>query len=84
MPSQFMKDFKIKSFDDDFLEVFYDKAISKSSFKEVSYSETFSEKIKIDFSAYNCVILLYDFNYNGFIKEKDNMKFYGTLDYEKN
>ena len=83
IPSQFMKDFKIKSFDEDFLEVFFDTAIDNSSFEDISYSETFLEKIKINFSVYNCTILLYDFSYTGTIKEKDNVKFYGTLDYQK-
>lgn len=83
IPSSFMKVFEIDRYDEDFQEAFYDNAMDESSFEELSYAETFSDKIKIDFSACNCVILLYDFNYKGPIKKTANLFFYGALDYSK-
>ena len=81
IPSSFMRVFEIGFFDEDFQEAFYENPMDESSFEDVSYYEMFSDKVKVDFSKYNCAILLYKFNYTGLTKKANNMEFYSVLDY---
>ena len=81
--SQFMAAFKIDYIDSDYQEALYDREINYSKLESASYSESFLDKISVIFSNYNCVVLIYDFDYSGGIKESNGLRFYGALDYEK-
>jgi hypothetical protein len=81
--SPFMDAFGISFIEHDLQEILFDENMNKSKIEAASYSETFLDKVEIDFSKYNCIVLLYDFNYNGLIKNANNMGFYGVLNYEK-
>jgi hypothetical protein len=83
VPSLFMIAFGIDYYDEDFREAFLDNNLNKASLENVSYSETFVDKIETDFSKYNCAILLYDYDYSGEILETENIDFYGVLYYKK-
>jgi hypothetical protein len=81
--SSFMDTFEINFIEHDLQETFFDENMNKSKIEAASYSETFLDKIEIDYSKYNCIVLLYDFNYNGLIKNANNIVFYGALNYTK-
>jgi hypothetical protein len=81
--SSFMNAFEINLIEHDLQETLFDENMNKSKIAMASYSETFLDKIEIDFLKYNCIVLLYDFNYNGLIKNTSNMNFYGVLNYTK-
>ena len=81
--SQFMDAFKIDHIDSDYQETLYDREINYSKLEPASYSESFLDKISVKFSDYNCVVLIYDFDYSGGIKEVSGLKFCGVFDYEK-
>jgi len=79
IPSPFMESFGTGKYDPDFQEVFFEENISKEDLLEVSYAETFVNKI--DTISGNSVILLYDFYYAGQVREASNFRFIGTFDY---
>ena len=81
MHSSFMQSFGIDFIDNQFQETLFDNGINKSKLKPASYSESFIDRITIDFSNYNCIILLYNFVYDGLIKKANSMDFYGVLNY---
>jgi hypothetical protein len=97
LPSKFLKDFNIDliDFDEDFIEASYRKSNYKKIsdlIKGCSYDDTviqnFCNKVGNDLGEkYNAVIMLYNFEYNGDIKEmsKDNyyLKFIETVRYEE-
>jgi hypothetical protein len=78
-----MDEFEITFIEHDLQETLFDENMNKLKIEAASYSETFLDKIEIDFSKYNCIVLLYDYNYNGLIKNTNNMVFYGVLNYTK-
>jgi len=79
IPSPFMETFGTGKYDPDFQEVFFEENLSKEDLLEVSYAETFVNKI--DNISGNSVILLYDFCYTGQVREASNFRFVGTFDY---
>ena len=81
--SKFMDEFKIDYIDSDYQETLYDREINYAKLEMASYSESFLDKVNVVFLDYNCVILLYDFDYKGGVKESNGLEFYGVLDYEK-
>ena len=81
MTSVFMSDFEIEFIDSQFQEVLYDDNLKKETIMSTSYSESFLDCITADFSKYNCIVLLYDFNYQGKVKNTDKMIFVGVYDY---
>ena len=84
-PSIFMTDFEIKRIDHDFLESeFVGGKLTKNDLMGFSYTETFIDKIDDALLTGNCIILIYDFEYSGGVKTKNNVSFIGTYKYEKN
>ena len=81
MTSVFMSDFEIEFIDSQFQEVLYDDNLKKENLMSASYSESFLNCITTDFSKYNCIVLLYNFNYQGKVKNTDKMTFVGVYDY---
>ena len=81
MTSVFMSDFAIEFIDSQFQEVLYDDNLKKENLMSASYSESFLDCITADFSKYNCIVLLYDFNYHGTAQNTDKMIFVGVYDY---
>lgn len=81
MHSGFMDAFGIDFIDNQFQETLYDKCLSLSNLEPASYSESFLDKIKVDFSKYNCVVLLYGFDYKGAVDKTENLDFFGKLSY---
>lgn len=94
--SQFMKDFMINYYDEDFREADFLEEGS-SSFSELlkdysyyksiisNYTNCKSDKLK---RAYNSVILLYDYKYEGEVNKKEYsnkiIEFIGGTEYDKN
>jgi hypothetical protein len=83
MHSSFMESFGIDFIDNQFQETLFDNEMNKSKLEPASYSESFIDKITIDFLKYNCVILLYNFEYEGLVEKVNSMDFYGVLNYTK-
>lgn len=83
MHSEFMNIFGINFIDNQFQETLYDKDLNRLKLEPASYSESFLDKIEVDYSKYNCIILLYDFDYSGSVEKNKNINFYGTLSYQK-
>lgn len=83
MVSNFMSDFDIEYYDEQFQEALFNTSGVRSDiFKDFSYSENFLTNIPAqDFSVLNCFILLYNFNFSEDIKKSDNFKFLGTFNY---
>ena len=81
IPSPFMETFGTGKYDADFQEVMFEENLSKEDLLDVSYAETFINKI--DNISGNSVILLYDFCYTGQVCEASNFRFIGTFDYAK-
>jgi len=50
---------------------------------ETSYGESFVDKLDDALLTGNGVIMLYDFEYSGEIKAKNNVNFIGAYDYTK-
>ena len=83
-PSIFMTDFEIKRIDHDLLESdFFDEKLTKDDLIGFSYDETFIDKIDEALLTGNCIILIYDFEYSGGVKTKNNVSFIGAYKYEK-
>lgn len=93
--SKFEMDFKFECFDEDLKEINFIERDS-DSFSDIIKDQSFSENIISDYGKkftdkldreYNSIILLYDFNYDGSIKEAsgDNVyvKFVGSFKYRK-
>jgi hypothetical protein len=93
--SRFEKDFNIQCFDEDLKEINYlEESVSSISLilAPHSYSESITSSFVHKFGLeldmkYNCIILLYDFNYMDPIKEVRHkgimVKFIGNVDYDK-
>ena len=79
--SLFMESFEIDFIDDQFQEVLYDKNLEKEVLIPVSYSSFFLNKVEVDYSKYNCVVLLYNFRYMGGITKTSDFDFIGVYDY---
>ena len=79
--SLFMESFEIDFIDNQFQEVLYDKNLEKEVLIPVSYSDFFLNKVDVDFSKYNCVVLLYNFRYTGGITKASSLDFIGVYDY---
>ncbi|CAL2079823.1 immunity 22 family protein [Tenacibaculum sp. 190524A05c] len=82
--SDFMKSFKIGFIDNHFQEVdFYgDLTVKQDVFDGFSYVESFIENIPNEnWSDYNSVILLYNFEYNQKVKQSKKVKFVGSFEY---
>lgn len=83
--SKFMRNFDIKDYDEDFLEAeFYgDQPKSPREMMDgFSYAEQFLEQIPNLKYDKNCIIALYEFNYQGDIKTDQNTAFIGVFDYK--
>ena len=93
--SKFEKDFDIECFDEDLREMNHLEQSSKS-FSLILSNHSFCESIISNYILkfndtldieYNCIILIYDFDYKGFIKEVSHskmfIKFIGAIDYSK-
>jgi hypothetical protein len=84
--SPFTKQFKIKYYDTDFQEAYCNEMEEKSmTVKELleplSYSESYIEKVPNPTEKYNCIIALYNFNYEGTVKNMDSVDFIGVYDW---
>lgn len=95
IPSEFAKDFNIRRYDDDFREAeFYEvpSNIIDELFEGFSYDNIISQYLKGLFGEslnkdFNTVILLYNFGYDGKVKEVNNkagyFKFTGSTQYKE-
>ncbi|MED0703749.1 immunity 22 family protein [Aeribacillus composti] len=90
LPSEFEKDFNIDYYNEDFREVeFYDEPSNdlRVLLEGFSYDEEILPKFielcgeRLNQEA-NSVILLYNFQYNGNINEKNQFRFLGTVQYK--
>jgi len=82
--SAFREEFKTGYIDHDFQESFFvDEELTKEDFMETSYGESFVDKLDDALLTGNGVIMLYDFEYSGEIKAKNNVNFIGAYDYIK-
>ncbi|MUV03842.1 hypothetical protein GN157_08990 [Flavobacterium rakeshii] len=83
MVSDFMSDFDIEYYDEQFQEALFNISGVKSDiFKDFSYIENFFINIPAqDFSVLNSFILLYNFNFTAEVKNTDNFNFLGTFNY---
>lgn len=82
--SAFMESFEIEYIDPDLQEnAFLDKKLTKNDFSKASYAEQFIDKLDESLLTGNSIIILYDFEYSGKIKTKNNVNFIGAYDYEK-
>lgn len=90
LPSEFEKDFNIDYYNEDFREVeFYDEPSNdlRVLLEGFSYDEEIIPKF-IELCGerlnqeMNSVILLYNFQYNGHVNEKNQFRFLGTVQYK--
>ncbi|KZN97787.1 MAG: hypothetical protein C6W58_15195 [Bacillaceae bacterium] len=90
LPSEFEKDFNIDYYNEDFREVeFYDEPSNdlRVLLEGFSYDEEIIPKFielcgeRLNQEA-NSVILLYNFQYNGNVNEKNQFRFLGTVQYK--
>jgi len=84
--SDFMKDFLIDYYDHDFEESYYkDDVLKREDLLEpLSYSASFIRQVdEIEWSKYNSVITLYDFEYDGNIESSSSMVYAGSYSYRK-
>ena len=94
--SKFEKDFNIQCFDEDLREINYLEQCS-TSFGLILSQHSYSESIISNYinkfgdeldKKYNSIILLYDFDYMGSVKEASHeglvIKFIGTGEYNRN
>lgn len=90
LPSEFEKDFNIDYYNEDFREVeFYDEPSDdlRVLLEGFSYDEEIIPKF-IELCGerlnqeVNSVILLYNFQYNGHVNEKNQFRFLGTVQYK--
>ena len=94
--SKFEKDFNIQCFDEDLREINYLEQCS-TSFGLILSQHSYSESIISNYinkfgdeldKKYNSIILLYDFDYMGSVKEASHeglvIKFIGTVEYNRN
>lgn len=90
LPSEFEKDFNIDYYNEDFREVeFYDEPSNdlRVLLEGFSYDEEIIPKF-IELCGerlnqeVNSVILLYNFQYNGHVNEKNQFRFLGTVQYK--
>jgi hypothetical protein len=90
LPSEFEKDFNIDYYNEDFREVeYYDEPSNdlRVLLEGFSYDEEIISKFielcgeRLNQEA-NTVILLYDFQYNGNVNEKNQFRFLGTVQYK--
>jgi hypothetical protein len=84
MHSEFADAFQIGFIDNQFQEMLYDKDLDRVKLEPASYSESFLDSIDVDYSKYNSVVFLYDFEYEGTVNKTDEqIDFIGTFLYEK-
>jgi hypothetical protein len=81
VPSNFMNTFGIDNVNVDFQEVLFQESLSEEELQQASYAESFVNKIG-EISG-NCMILLYDYDYPGAIREGDGLLFTGVFNYNK-
>lgn len=95
--SKFEKDFKVDCFDEDFREAFC-KDAKTSSIEELVGGCSYSKSVLLGFkeligtltldTEYNAGFLLYDFEYDGKVKEVKNgklfLRYIGSVKYDKN
>ncbi|MDR9797515.1 immunity 22 family protein [Aeribacillus pallidus] len=90
LPSEFEKDFNIDYYNEDFREIeFYDEPSNdlRVLLEGFSYDEEIIPKFielcgeRLNQEA-NSVILLYNFQYNGNVNEKNQFRFLGTVQYK--
>ena len=90
LPSEFEKDFNIDYYNEDFRKVeFYDEPSNdlRVLLEGFSYDEEIIPKFielcgeRLNQEA-NSVILLYNFQYNGNVNEKNQFRFLGTVQYK--
>ena len=85
LASIFARQFKIEYYDEDFQEAYLSDASPigwKELIEPISYSETFIDEIPDRFDDKNSVIALYNFHYQGDVKESGEVIFIGSFDYE--
>lgn len=85
LASIFARQFKIEYYDEDFQEAYFSDASPigwKELIEPISYSETFIDEIPDRFDDKNSVIALYNFHYQGDVKESAEVIFIGSFDYE--
>jgi hypothetical protein len=93
--SKFEKDFNIQCFDEDLREINYLEQCS-ASFSIILSQHSYSQSIISNYidkfgdeldKKYNSIILLYDFDYMGSVKEASHeglvIKFIGTVEYNR-
>lgn len=83
--SEFMTDFKIEYIDIQFQEVDFSnqKMSLYNRLEGCSYFETFSNQLPNIIKHYNSIVCLYNFKYDGLIKENNSLKYLGCFDYKK-
>ena len=84
MYSNFMKSFKIDFIDNHFQEIdFYNNSkLKQEIFDAFSYVQSFIHLIPNEnWENYNAVILLYNYEYHGKVKQNKQVKFIGTFNY---
>ncbi|BBW97522.1 immunity 22 family protein [Geobacillus icigianus] len=90
IPSEFEKEFKIEYYDEDFKEThFYNEP--SQSFENLLEGFSYDNVIIPKFlnlnngdliEKVNSIVLLYDFKYDGTVKETRNLKYIGSVDYK--
>jgi hypothetical protein len=83
MHSEFADAFHIGFIDNQFQETLYDEDLNRAKLEPASYSESFLDRIDVDYSKYNSVVLLYGFEYKGTVNKTEQIDFMGTFLYEK-
>ncbi len=86
--SAFMDDFIIPYYDHDFQEAYCDEKTGRVSVNTLldplSYSKSIiPQLLKINIENCNTIICLYNFVYDGRIKQNSGMNFIGVFDYDK-
>jgi len=85
MSSKFMNAFEIDIIDNQFQEsLFFEDSLTREQLKQFSYAHSFLDNLEeIDLATFNCVVFIYDIEYNEAIKIVENMKFIGSFAYSK-
>lgn len=83
MLSNFMKDFNIEFYDEDFSESIFLESSSLSELKNFSYSNSFVENVLGKALDYNSFFVLYDFDFDSNDNISGKLKFIGSFDYSK-
>ncbi|MDH6306664.1 hypothetical protein M2459_003343 [Parabacteroides sp. PF5-5] len=84
--SSFTETMEIEYTDDDKQEIIFNSQLTKDTLRQASYADYFLDGIDfpdLSLHHYNCVVLVYDYEYNGKIKSSDNFVFIGAFQYTK-